>query len=541
MAARVPLRVGRVAACVGFPVKFRRRLLALIVAVIAIAGCSPSARGDQGSASVFDSSSGRPVSGAAVLLLRQDGTALEAETDSEGRAVFAGLRPGAYSVRVEKPEYIDLMDLPGRGRPIVISAANEPIAVALTHTAVISGQVLDSQGAPVQGAKVIAIVRRSVNGQSRFTPFGEAAHTDDRGSYRLHGLPPGYYSVVVVPYGDDPTAEVFAPAYYGSADPGEAVFFELQPGETRAPVNLMVAGPQAPSLSGRVSGIPGDAHPNGAAVALAARRGLRVPIASVLTDADGAFVMPHVPPGEYQLTAWAPITGRESDGPPAGANARAAARSVSVSGADLQVDLELRPLVKMSGRLVWDSGPNSRFACGGAAQIEFRSEDGWMDVWPPAVAMNGDGFTVEGLPAGRYRVEMPGLGGSCRLAAVRVGDQAAPDGVAQIDGSATVTLVLITATGEISGGVTTQEGKPAPGLVVLSLADGEGAIQVARLDAEGRYRFSDVLAGTYRLMALGSLNSTDYLDALVAPNRGAKLVVVEAGRKVTSDLRLIRK
>ena len=124
---------------------------------------------------------------------------------------------------------------------------------------------------------------------------------------------------------------------------------------------------------------------------------------------------------------------------------------------------------------------------------------------------------------------------------MRVGDQAVPDGVAQIDGSATVTLVLITATGEISGRVTTQEDKPATGLVVLSLADGEGAIQVARLDAEGRYRSGDVLAGTYRLMALGSLNSTDYLDPLEAPNLGAKLVVVEAGRNVTSDLRLVRK
>jgi hypothetical protein len=155
--------------------------------------------------------------------------------------------------------------------------------------------------------------------------------------------------------------------------------------------------------------------------------------------------------------------------------------------------------------------------------------------------VEGDRFTVEGLPAGRYRVKMPGLGSSCRLAAVRVGDQAAPGGLALIDGSAPLTLVLTTATGEISGVVTTQEGKPAVGIVVLAPAeDDEGPPQVAQLDAEGRYRFSHILAGEYRLTAMNGLNSTDYLDPVEAPKLGANLVVVEAGKSVTSDLRLVR-
>jgi hypothetical protein len=122
---------------------------------------------------------------------------------------------------------------------------------------------------------------------------------------------------------------------------------------------------------------------------------------------------------------------------------------------------------------------------------------------------------------------------------VRAGDQAAPGGFALIDGSAALTLVLTTATGEISGAVTTQEDKPAVGIVVLSPADDEAASQMAQLDAEGRYRFSQVLAGEYRLTAMNSLNSTDYLDPLEAPKLGAKFVVVEAGRNVTSNLRLV--
>ena len=136
---------------------------------------------------------------------------------------------------------------------------------------------------------------------------------------------------------------------------------------------------------------------------------------------------------------------------------------------------------------------------------------------------------------------MPGLGDSCRLTAVRVGDHATPGGVALIDGSAPLTLVLATATGAVSGVVITLEEKPAVGVVVLSPTDGEATPQFVQLDAEGRYRFSQVLAGEYRLTAMNSLNSTDYLDPVEAPNLGSKLVVVEAGREITSNLRIVRK
>jgi hypothetical protein len=514
-------------------------LLALI-----ITGCALTLFGGQSSPSVcvIDSSSGRPIPGAAVLLSREDGTVLETETGSEGQAAFPGLRPGAYWIRAEKPGYVDLLDPHGRGRPAVLSSANKnPIAIGLTRSVAISGQVLDSQGRPLQLAKVIAVVRRSVHGEARLTPFGEAARTDDGGRYRLHGLPPGYYSVSVVPTGDAPGAEVFAPICFpGTADPGKAEFFELKSGESKTSVDLTVAVSEALSISGTVSGIPEDEKPNRAAVSLAKRGGLRVPIASVLTASGGAFVIPNVPPGEYQLTAWTPTAGRGSGGPPAGVNARSAVRSVSVPGGDLQVDLELRPLVRTSGRLAWDGSPAGDYACGGTGQIAFHSEDGWLDVWPPVVGMNGDRFTVEGLPAGRYWIEMPGLGALCRLAAVRVGNQEATGGVALIDGPAPLTIVLSTATGEVSGAVTAEDAKPAVGVVLLLSTDGHGAVQAAQVDAEGHYSFSEVLAGVYRLIALDRLNSTDYLDPFEAPKLGAKLVVIKAGRTATSDLRLVR-
>src|ERR1035441_9378812 len=77
-----------------------RALLALI-----IAGCPLTVRGEQASASVFDSSSGRPISGATVTLSREDGTVVEVETDSAGQAKLPELEPGAYRLHVEKSGY----------------------------------------------------------------------------------------------------------------------------------------------------------------------------------------------------------------------------------------------------------------------------------------------------------------------------------------------------------------------------------------------------------------------------------------------------
>jgi hypothetical protein len=451
------------------------------------------------------------------------------------------LLSGNYLLRVEKSGYLDLLDLGGRGRPVAVAASNTNIKVGLSRTAVISGLVQDAEGGPLQGGKVLAIARRGAEARTGFTPVGEAARTDDMGRYRLFGLPPGHYSVVVVPGGWDET-EASAPVFYGSGDAGHAVFFKLQPGEVRTSVDLIVAGTQRSAISGTVSGIPPDATPARSAVALVTQGDLQLLMAAVLTDSDGAFSISEVPPGDYQLLAWAPFTGWElspwrslKSGP------RIAAQRVSVSGVDQQVSLALAPVVSVSGHLVWEGDRASGQACSGAGEIVLRSQDGWPDEWMPAVVPKDDRFQVAALPAGRYRIETLKARGSCPLVEVRVGDRPAPLGVALLDGSTPLTLVLTARTGDVSGAVTSDEGSPATGIVLLAPVDADGDVQVAQINAEGLYQFRDVLAGQYRLMALSRLDSTDYLDSDEAGKLGAKVVLVEAGKKLTSDLKLVRK
>jgi hypothetical protein len=510
---------------------------------LVLLACVGTVRSEQVLVLVSDSSSGLPVSGATVSLERNGKSVAEAETDSEGRAAFSGLAPGNHVLRVEKSGYLDLLDPAGRGREVAVAASNTNttnIRVTLSRTAVISGFVRDSEGGPLQGATVRAIARRGAEG-ARFTRVGQLSRTDDMGRYRLFGLPAGRYSVVVVPRGSESAAGSFAPAFYGSADSRQAVFFELQPGEIRTSVDLIVAGTQRSSISGTVAGTPSDSTPGRAAVALV-KDDLDFLAAAVLTDSEGAFSIPEVPAGDYHLIAWTPFKGWElPPWPSSKATARVAAQKVSASGADLRVSLALRPLVTVRGNVIWEGSRGGGQACSGAGEIVFQSQDGWPEEWMPAVVPEDDRFRVAALPAGRYRIETHKLRGSCPLVEVRVGDQPAPLGVALLDGSTSLTLLLTNRTGDVSGAVTADEASPAAGIVLLAPVDADGVVQVAQINAEGRYQFRDVLAGQYRLMALSRLDSTDYLDSVEAKNLGAKLVLVEGGKKLTSDLKLVRK
>lgn len=504
------------------------RVLLLLFA----SGCSLVIRAEQVLATVFDSGSGHPIAGVTLSLSNDGIPVAKAETDQSGRAAFREVRPGVYLLNVEALGYVDLLDALRRGRQIEVARAQKTeIRLDLAQEAAISGQVLDSQGRPLEGAQAVPIVRRGSSGDSRFTTFGRGSRTDDRGSYRLHGLPPGHYSVAVVPTED---MSGFLPVYFpGTGDPDRAVFFAVQPAETRSSVNLTVNLPDPEagtvSVSGRVLGIPADASPARVHILLSARGALRFPITDALGNAGGSFAFQNLRPGDYQLTAQLP-----------GSEPRSAAEPVSVAAGDVNADLVLKPLVSLTGRLVWDGSPESSYPCSGAQQIDFHPEDVWLDDPSLAVAVNGDRISVEKLPAGRYKVEMPGLEQTCRLAEVRVGDEPAQGGHALIDGTAPLTVVLTTATGKVSGTVTTEDGKPAAGTVLLVSADSNQPVQTAPIDTEGRYQFSRVLTGAYRLMTLARLTSTDYLDPLEAANLGAKSITVEAGQKVTSDLKLVR-
>ncbi|MCB9871820.1 MAG: sigma-70 family RNA polymerase sigma factor [Planctomycetes bacterium] len=223
------------------------------------------------------SSSGLPLAGVAVCAVGRSvagelvaGGFAEARTDADGRFRLEDLDPAI--------PHVVLARAPGLGevwREIVWTAGSDVGTLELEAAGSLAGVVRDAGGNPLRGTYVIA---EPVGVAQRVAAGRHLCRTDSQGEFRLGGLGPGGYRVVV------PGA-------------GERSVPCLEPGEARTGLNPVV---EALPISGVVTdelGVP-VVH---AAVVLrseapgAHRRILRV------TCGKGTFHFPAVAPGPYTV------------------------------------------------------------------------------------------------------------------------------------------------------------------------------------------------------------------------------------------------
>jgi carboxypeptidase family protein/PDZ domain-containing protein len=240
---------------------------------------------------VFAQSSGRPISGATVVLTSMGSTSVAgmATSDAAGTFSIGGLAPGSYDAAVHADGFSDQVR-----RGITVAAAQTfPLQVPLTGTGAVSGVVIDAAGRPLGGAVV------------RVAPgFGPDTHamqaqvvTGIDGRYRLDNLTAG-------------TVRLAASRDESSFGPGRSVEVgESQ--ESQLDFTLTDNG----SLGGRLrhkSGAPAD--PNTAVRAMQQgdmgnfRDG--AVIGSAPVDATGAYQL-SLPPGHYRVVAMSPDARRQ--------------------------------------------------------------------------------------------------------------------------------------------------------------------------------------------------------------------------------------
>jgi hypothetical protein len=174
---------------------------------------------------------------------------------------------------------------------------------------VVTGRVVDDTGEPVVGAQVRVLALRRV-GESiaaMAAPGVRVRTTDDRGEFRLYGLLPGRYFLsasIGADIGTPGRTEGFAPVYFPST-PDITAAVELSPQVGADITNVHLVLTRSPTY--RVTGVALDASgqpATGVLVATSQRSGgpmtelRRIPVA-----ADGAFVVPNVPPGDYVIQA----------------------------------------------------------------------------------------------------------------------------------------------------------------------------------------------------------------------------------------------
>lgn len=122
-------------------------------------------------------------------------------TDAEGSYRLTGVPAGRYHVLAIAPAYVGPSETPFGATGKAVNVADgeiiEKIDFALVRGGVITGRVREADGAPVIGEQVQLTSAGQQGGVRGFNSNPFMYETDDRGVYRLYGIPPGKYTVSV--------------------------------------------------------------------------------------------------------------------------------------------------------------------------------------------------------------------------------------------------------------------------------------------------------------------------------------------------------
>lgn len=303
---------------------------------------------------VFDASTNAPIRRAQIQG-SNDELFVDALSDEEGRFQLTNLPPGQWRVTVSKGGYFTWQ--PGQRRPfsapppITVTRGQRVVAdVPLSRGGVINGRVFDESGEALAGLRVRVYRARMAQGYRRLEDVGAADYTDDTGAFRIFGLPPGDYYVAaslrMAPL-ESVVQTTYSPTYYpGTGELAEAQRIRVELG-TESTAIFPLLPVRSVSLSGTVltsSGGPANAFLN--VLSESAELGTPLGIGGV-TQPDGTFTIPDVPPGRYTFTA-----SLRGDGPSEHGGMPLMVDSDDVSG----ITLVTGTPATMKGRFVADAG-----------------------------------------------------------------------------------------------------------------------------------------------------------------------------------------
>lgn len=402
--------------------------LALIGALcIAASAQVTSAKSPTLAGKVTNRLTGEPIALATVLMAKEGAPPFSTATitDSMGRFQFTDLAPGNYLLSADRPEF-----MPGQPVPVNVGVDSAGSILRLAPLGVIAGTVFADDGDALPGVLIAALSLTTKQGKPLLSQVARAT-TDDLGSYRLHGLPPGRYYVKANLRGhsadvidDSPETARRAIFYPHAANQDGATFFDVVAGSVLTGINLALPSgdpavvSDAQSLSSAESAIiqgqvlnaaTGDPVPN-AHVALANGDDSARGILNTRSDASGNFSFNGVPPGTYQF-----IVARDGFLPrtPGIAASSGSERSVTVTAGQTLGDVALRlmPQGVIAGRILEGSVPISNAIVMATRSSLIAGQQKLVLVKRTYTNDLGE-YRLFGLPPGHYYVSVTYHGGT---------------------------------------------------------------------------------------------------------------------------------
>ena len=459
--------------------------------------------------------------------------AAQAITDSEGRYHLFGLAAGTYQVMALAPTFASAEPISlstfgptsGVTKSIVLASAEnvEDIDLKLVRGGVITGRIKDADAKPVVEQRVTLLSVDEKGGPDRTRgplPFSSQMYqTDDRGVYRIYGLPAGHYKVSV---GTDPSrgamsvgTHIYYPlTFFGDVtDPAKATVIDLSEGGESGNIDIQVARPgETYVATGRIidadSGQPvagvryvyGPAPKNQPYFS-----GFSVGTA---TNAAGEFRIEGLEPGRYGVSVSSDFESASVYSDPA---------FFEITDGDVS-NLEVKAVrgLSISGVVVTDGITNKDVLAQLGSQrvtaaVASTAKPQTFNSGSSLIAGDGS-FSITGLRPGRANfyvssVGNPGIRGLVISRVERAGVDVTQTLELQPGQSVTdLRVIMVYGTGSIRGTVKFENGTPPPGSRTFVAVRREGSstnnygAQGAQLDSRGRFVIANLAAGTYEVI-----------------------------------------
>jgi len=366
---------------------------------------------------------GQPLIGVSVEVFQANTTRNDRHTittDNDGSFEVKNLPAGAYSIIATVPGFVSA---PGNATEGLLRGwqrryhIGENVTITMIKGGVITGKILDSAGQPQVGAPVWAIRVRDASGrlvnEAQFT--GRPGMSDDRGLYRLYGLPGGSYIVYTNGAGEllaslNGTREV--PTYYPNATRDIAQEVAVTPGLEVAGIDIRHRGDLGHAVSGTVIVAADNRTTTAMSVyveLLQMGTGTRIATTGVNLRTGNGFAVYGVPDGEYEILALQRAIPTSS-----ASNLVSAPRRVTVRGGDVTgLELRLVALGSITGRVVLEKTPKTDCKITRRGELEEvlllpRREDqatrrgSLSHLLQDAMPDDKGEFVIRDLEAGRY-------------------------------------------------------------------------------------------------------------------------------------------
>src|SRR5215216_987972 len=508
-----------------------------VVAFLLLTSVSAFAQGSQSGTITgrVVNESGQPLPNAKVTVLAVS-SSQETEgavTDREGKFEVSGLQPRNYRVFAWLSSYTPLAsDLDAWRRNYRIG---ESVTLVLTKGGVITGTVTAQTGEPIVGVRVHA---RMIGNENNRLPFPYRSiplerSTDDRGVYRIYGVPAGTYVVWAGSHSDaNRGVDAYTddvPTYSPASTRDTAEEITVRAGEERTNVDIRYRGEPGHIISGSAKGAENSETP-GYGISLSAVGGKAE--WSMMTGQDlnsKGFIFRGIDDGDYEVTALSvgdnQVTGMVS-------------KRIKVRGADVTgVELVTKPLAAVSGRVVLEESKATE--CAGKPRLLFAetfvsasAEESQGAGLHPQVRWLMGGAPVKPDAQGNlaFKNIMPGLyyfvpqfaSKHWYVQSVMLTSTKAPVDAARGwttlksgDRLAGLTITLAQGGASLQGQLVLNEGETQPEGTVVYLvpAEREKASDVLRffgagVNADGKFALNSIAPGRYRVLVKSDTAAT---------------------------------